>query len=155
MARRAKKALYLSNGGQLASIEGLEKALQRAASVPDAVVARVAPVARKIGQEIVDGARAIAPVSELTKDPGAFRDSIHLEDGLTELSVKVVSDVRDEKDQIVAKHIEHGHKAADGSHVAAVPTIWPVVRVKLKSMRSRMNRAVNLGCKEAMAGDAS
>jgi ketosteroid isomerase-like protein len=58
-----------------------------------------------------------------------------------EISFRIISDGKDEKGHVIAAHVEHGHKAKDGSHVAARPTFYPTYRARKKPMQRRLMAA--------------
>ena len=126
-----------------AKMLGKERLIARFARLPKAMKDAVAPVLQKEVSELVAAQRRAAPVSsDLEDTPGQFRDSINYYPNRDRpLSFRVIADARDEKGAFIGPHIEHGHKAKDGSHVAAVPSFFPTYRARKKAMQRRLNAA--------------
>lgn len=101
--------------------------------------------------EMVAAVRAIAPVSGLTPNPGDLRESVHKESGRGELAVRVVEDATDGKGNFIAPHVEYGHAAKDGSHVAALPHFWPSYNRLKKRRKGQFSRACSAAIKAGAA----
>lgn len=123
--------------------------MQKIAAIPPAVVQVARPGVERAGDRLVKRIKSIAPVSDLEPNPGELRDSVHRERGDHDLAVVVVEDARDDKGRFIPKHVEHGHKAADGTHVPPVPHFWPSYRVEKRAMRSQVGRAMTRAAKKA------
>lgn len=118
-----------------------------------------AAVRKAGGQEAFLGAEAmaaemrnIAPRDNNPDNGEQVRDHIRVEDGrLGETSYVVIADAKDAKGRPKAVPAELGHKAANGTHVAATPFFYPVVRARRKSInrkiKSAIRRAIKLGVK--------
>lgn len=127
----------------------LEKAKARLRRIPDAVKVAVGSQLAKEVEDLTEAQQRAAPVSELEDHPGQFRDSMHFYPNPDRpLSYRILADAKDEKGEFIGSHIEHGHKATDGSHVAAVPSFFPTYRARKKGMRRRISAA---GSKAAKA----
>jgi hypothetical protein len=143
---RSPVAVFDSN---YRNIEGLAELQRRVAALPDAIVSEVKPALERSGDMLVNRIRPLVPVGDdLEQTPGALRDSLHREPGDHELAVLIVEDAKDDKGRAIGKHVEHGHKAADGSHVAAKPHFWIGYQLTKKAIRARLNRAINAGIKK-------
>jgi hypothetical protein len=127
----------------------VQRLMRKIAAIPPAVVQVAKPGVERAGDRLVKRIKSIAPVSELEANPGELRDSVRREAGDHDLAVVVIEDARDEKGRFIPKHVEHGHKAPDGSHVPAVPHFWPSYRVERKAMRSQVGRAMTKAAKRA------
>ncbi len=93
--------------------------------------------------DLVAAQKRAAPVSDdLEKRPGEYRDSIHsYKNPDRPLSYRIIADAKDETGEFIGPHIEHGHLAPDGSHVAAKPSFFPTYRARKKGMKRRLNAA--------------
>lgn len=88
---------------------------------------------------LVDAQKRAAPVDEASDHPGAFRDSIHAyKNPDRPLSWRVIADARDDEGKLIAANIEQGHRAVDGTHVAARPSFFPTYRARKKGIRRRI-----------------
>ena len=119
--------------------------------------ARMAPAVRKAGgqeaflqaEEMASQMRSIAPKAERSNDGEKVRDHIHVEEGrLGDVSYVVISDAKDAKGRPKAPRVELGHRAADGSHVAASPSFYPVVRASQKRVKRRITAAMRKAIKK-------
>jgi hypothetical protein len=150
MARRSRSPIFVGVG-QFRDVKGLARVMRKIAAIDPAVVAAARPGVERAGDRLVKRIKSIVPVSDLETTPGQLRDSVRKERGDHDLAVVVIEDARDEKGRFIPKHVEHGHKARDGSHVAAVPHFWPSYRVERKAMRSQVGRAMSQAAKKAFA----
>lgn len=146
----ARGLVGFTNAGS-GGIEGLARTQTLIAALPDAIVAELHQVFDEGADRIVSTLKQVLPISDLDPHPGALRASAHKEPGPTKLAVKVVVDARDARGRFYAKHVEHGHKAKDGSHVAAKPAFYPTVRLEKKRIRREAYAAVNRAAKRAAA----
>lgn len=119
-------------------VKNLGSTLARLARIPARVKAAGAPAVAREAQALAEAVRRAAPVDETAKNPGALRDSVHVEDGRHELNKVVVVDGKDEHGHVIAKHVETGHRSADGSHVSAHPFAGPTARARKRPMRRRL-----------------
>jgi HK97 gp10 family phage protein len=133
-------------------VKGLAELQAKIASYPARVKAPLVAALNQSADEIVERAKSIAPAAPASHPEGALRDSIHKAAGRHELSVDVIVDAKDEKGRIFAAHVEFGHKAEDGHHVAPTPFLFPTVRVTKKRIKSRLGRAMTKAIKEAHSG---
>lgn len=144
---RGKSPVYVFNR-EIKGIEGLAALQKRVAAIPDAVAKAMRPALEKGADEMVAKAKSIAPVApEFEGSAGRLRDSIHREQGRHDLAVVVVEDARDAEGKLYPGHVEYGHKAPDGSHVAAKPHFWPAYQLTKKRRNARLNRAMQAGIK--------
>jgi len=67
------------------------------------------------------------------------------------ISYRVISDAKDEKGHVIASHVEHGHKAEDGSHVPPKPSFFPTYRARKKGMKRRLSAAGRKALREALS----
>lgn len=151
----ASRSILFVSPGRFRSINGVVGLQKKLAAIPDEVTARIKPALEKGADELVALLKQTAPVSDLEDRPGQMRDSARREPGDHELSVRVLVDAKDDQGREYPKHVEAGHKAKDGSHVAAKPFFWPSYNVKKKSIRSKVQRAATAGIKAAVASGGS
>jgi hypothetical protein len=150
MARK-KSAVFVTNR-EIKGVEGLVELQRRIAAIPQAVTDAAKLALEKGADEMVAKVKSIAPVApEFESQPGQLRDSVHREPGRHELAVVVVEDARDAEGHLYPGHVEYGHKAADGSHVAAKPHFWPAYQLTKKKRNARINRAIKAGIKAGFA----
>ncbi len=118
---------------------------------------RMTPAVRKAaGQEAFmqaeDMAAQMRRIAPVDPDPGSgqhVRDHIYVEEGrLGDVSYVVVSDAKDAQGRPKAARVELGHKAADGTHVAASPSFYPVVRASQKRVKRRITAAMRKAIKK-------
>jgi uncharacterized protein YukE len=75
-------------------------------------------------------------------DHQRVRDSVHAyENKNRAISYFVIADARDAEGKFIGSNVEQGHRAADGSHVAAQPAFWPTYRAGKKGMKRRLSAA--------------
>ena len=150
MARsRYPVAVY---SGQFRNVKGVAALQRRIASIPDGVVASTKGPLIKAADQLVARIRPTVPTSKLEDQDGPrLRDSVRREPGDHELAVVVVEDGQDQDGKPIAKHVEHGHRAVDGSHVEALPHFWPSYQVEKRKIRSRVGRGMTAGAKAAFA----
>lgn len=94
-------------------------------------------------EEMAAQMRRIAPLDPTPDDGQHVRDHIHVEEGrLGDVSYVVISDAKDGQGRPKAARVELGHKAADGTHVPAQPSFYPVVRTSQKRVKRRITAAM-------------
>jgi hypothetical protein len=142
----ARSSVFVGPGGYR-GIKGLDALQQMLAKIPGAVVDQLQPELEASADIMVDLVKSIAPVSDLSPDPGSLRDSVRREPGSHDLADVVVEDGADAEGKPIAAHVEQGHKAKNGTQVPAVPHFWPAYRVTKKRMRSRASRALTKAVK--------
>ena len=119
-----------------------ERMRQRFAKLPTAMRADVGAQLKTEVDDLVAAQRRAAPVDKTAKEPGQFRDSIHAYPNPDrELSFRIIADAKDENGDPIGGKIEHGHRARDGTHVAAVPSFFPTYRARKKGMKRRVAAA--------------
>lgn len=57
-----------------------------------------------------------------------------------EISIRVIVDAKDAEGKFIASNVEQGHRARDGSHVAAQPAMWPTWRAFKGGMKRRLSK---------------
>lgn len=125
-----------------AKIIGRQRLRARLAAIPKAVKDATSKQLDIEVAELVAAMRRAAPVDATAANPGAFRDSIHAyRNPDRPLSYRIIADARDEDGNFIGAHIEHGHRARDGSHVAGQPSFFPTYRARKKPMKRRMSAA--------------
>lgn len=130
-------------------MKNLEKVLARLAKVPPAVQATAGEQLKVEVDGLVEAQQRAAPIDEKSKNPGAFRDSIHAyENPDRPLSYRITADARDEDGKFIGGNIEQGHRAVDGTHVAAKPSFFPTYRARKKPMKRRMAAATRKRIKQ-------
>ncbi len=136
-----------------AKIQGRRAHKARLAKIPKAVKDAVA------GQLIVEvdgfvaAAKRAAPVDPKSDNPGEFRDSIRAYPNPKKgLSYHVIVDAKDEDGKPIAAHIEQGHRAVDGTHVAAQPSFFPTYRARRKGMKRRVTAKGRKAIKDTYGG---
>lgn len=119
-------------------VKNLERVKRMLARWPARVKDRLDKRLQKEAADLAAAVQRAAPVDETSDDPGALRDSVHVERGKRELSYFVVVDAKDEQGRPFAKNVETGHRAQDGSHVPARPFAYPTYRARKPGMRRRI-----------------
>lgn len=135
----------------MAQMKGLEANLKRLARVPQVAKTAVGSQLAKEVEDLVEAQKRAAPVDEASDNPGRLRESIHFYPNPDRpLSYRVIADARDpETGDFIGPHVEFGHMAADGTHVAAVPSFFPTYRARKKSMKRRISAAGRKALREA------
>ena len=105
-------------------------------SYPQGVIEDTRAELDRGADQLVAAVQERAPVSDLEARPGELRDSVHKEEGRHDLSVVVVEDAKDREGHAYPGHVEYGHKAKDGRHIAAIPHFWPAVREGRRKIRA-------------------
>jgi hypothetical protein len=119
-------------------MKNLEKVLARLKRLPPAMKDNVGAKLEAEVKDLVAAQRRAAPVDPKSKNPGAFRDSIHeYPNPDRPLSFRVIADAVDEEGKPIGGNIEHGHRARDGTHVPGQPSFYPTYRARKKGMKSR------------------
>lgn len=127
-----------------------ERVLAQIAKIPAVQKAKVQARGDIENRYLAGKVEAAAPVgTDLEKQPGALRESVHAEPGKRQLAWRVVIDARDAKGSFIAKHVEFGHMAKDGGHVPPVPFAHPTLRVEMPGIHRRMAKAGLEGAREA------
>lgn len=150
MAKRRRAAVKIIPGG-FRNIKGVEALQRKIAALPDAIAAEVGPAVRRSAERALAGVKRIAPVSDLESKAGELRDNYRLEPGDHDLAWTIVGDAKDAEGRPINKHVEHGHKAADGSKVAAVPHFYPALALERQRFNGAVSRATTKGVKAAAA----
>lgn len=150
MAKRKKMAVKIIPG-HFRNIKGVEALQRKIAALPEAAVAELAPVVRRSAERALRTLKRIAPVSDLENEAGELRDNYRIEPGDHELAWQIVGDAKDADGKPINKHVEHGHKAADGSKVAAVPHFYPAINLE----RPKFNSAASRGLTKAVKAVAA
>jgi len=133
---------------------GLDKVKARLAALPIRVQVAVGSQVAKEVEDLTEAIKANAPVgTDLEKQPGQLRDSVHFYPNRDRpLSYYVIADAKDDKGEFIAPHVEHGHKARDGSHVPRVPFFFPTYRARKKGMKRRISAAARKSATDTFEG---
>lgn len=76
-----------------------------------------------------------------------LRDSVHAyANPDREISYRILADAKDADGEFIGSHVEAGHRAVDGTHVAANPVFFPVYR----SQKSKIKRRVSAAARKAV-----
>lgn len=121
------------------SEDALRRLQARISAMPIAARKAIADALEKGADEMVDGAKALAPVDE-----GHLRDSIRKEPGAHELQVRVVAG---DEAAFYAPMVEYGT-----TKQTARPFFWPTYRLLRKRIRNRVSRAVNKAARDTARG---
>lgn len=65
-----------------------------------------------------------------------------------EISYHILADAKDADGKFIGSNVEQGHRARDGSHVAAQPAFWPTYRARKKPMKRRLSKAARDAIKQ-------
>lgn len=123
---------------------------EQLARIPDSMKRVVQQQGDIEARYLANAVRAAAPVgTDLEHHPGELRDSVHVEAGKRALSWRVVIDAKDERGHCYARHVEFGHMAKGGVHVAPVPFAYPTKRIEWPGMKKRLKRAGREGARLA------
>jgi hypothetical protein len=75
-------------------------------------------------------------------DHERLRDSVHAYPNPDRaISYHVIADAKDAEGKFIGSNVEQGHRARDGSHVAAQPAFWPTWRAYKKGAKRRTSGA--------------
>jgi len=110
-------------------MKNVERALARMKRLPPTMKEEVGGKLKAQVDTLVARQKRAAPLDMQSEDPGKFRDSIHAyENPDRPLSYRVTADAKDANGKPIGGNIEHGHRARDGTHVAAEPSFFPTYR---------------------------
>jgi hypothetical protein len=99
---------------------------------------------------LVEAIKTNMPFDAGNEDHEHLRDSVHAyENPKRAVGFIVVADAKDAAGKPIGSNIEAGHRAADGTHVAARPAFFPTWRALRKGIRSRVSRAAKAATKRA------
>lgn len=136
-----------------AKIVGRAKLRARLAKIPKAVRDAGARQLKVEVDDLVAAQKRAAPIDPRADDPGAFRDSIHAYPNPDRpLSYRIIADAKDADGKFIGAHIEHGHRAPDGTHVPAQPSFFPTYRARKRGMKRRITAAARKAAKLAFEG---
>lgn len=136
-----------------AKILNRQKHKARLAKIPKAVKDAVARQLLLEVNELVAAMKRAAPVDPKSEDPGAFRDSIHAYPNPKRgLGYFVLADAKDADGKFIGSHVEHGHRANDGSHVSGQPSFFPTYRARRKGMKRRIAAKARKAIRDAYKG---
>lgn len=126
----------------MARMLNLDRTLARLKKIPPAVTTASGTQLAAEVEELTEAIQQAAPVNDLDETPGQLRDSVHFYPNPDRpLSYRILADAKDEKGEFIGPHVEHGHKARDGSHVPRVPFFFPTYRARKKPMKRRIAAA--------------
>lgn len=130
-------------------LENVERLMRKLNRMTPAVRKAAGQEAFMQAEDMAAQMRRIAPQAEEENDGEKVRDHIHVEEGrLGDVSYVVISDAKDAKGRAKAARVELGHKAPDGTHVAASPSFYPVVRASQKRVKRRITAAMRKAIKK-------
>lgn len=126
-------------------VRNLESVKARLARIPqrvkDAVDAQLAEDVAGVVGAMKRAAPVLTPQEARAAGvpPGLVRDSIvSYRNPSRELSWRIVENARDEHGHGISKHVEFGHRAADGRHVSARPHFFPTWRAQKRGIKRRL-----------------
>lgn len=133
---------------------GVERLKARLRRIPDLVKVAVASQLADEVEGLTEAIQRAAPVSADREDtPGELRESVHFYPTPGRpLSYRVLADARDADGNFIGPHVEHGHKAADGSQVPRAPFFFPTYRARKKGMQRRLKAAARKAIKAEFPG---
>ena len=132
-----------------AKMLNLERVKARLRRVPQRVQVAVGTQLAIDAEDMTEAIRRAAPVSsDLEETPGELRDSVHFYPTPDRpLSYRILADAKDPDGNFIGPHVEHGHKAADGSHVPRHPFFFPTYRARKKGSTRRLKAAARKAIK--------
>lgn len=78
-----------------------------------------------------------------------LRDSVHAYPNPDRaVSYRILADAKDADGKFIGANVEQGHRAADGTHVAAQPAFWPTYRARKEAMKRRLSAAARKAIRE-------
>jgi hypothetical protein len=102
--------------------------------------------------ELVSAMKRAAPNDPETQGAN-FRDSIHAYPNPDRaISYRIIADAKDEDGKFIASNIEHGHRARDGSPVAARPSFFPTYRARKTPMQRKLSKAARAAIRNEFEG---
>lgn len=129
----------------------LQRLLERLGKIPAAVREAVKAELNAAADELVQDMKAICPESpHFGGKPGDLKESIHAQEGRTELSVQVLADAKDEKGRYYGAHVEFGHRVHPTAHailhgatlhVPPKPFFYPSLSRRRPNFSRRISRA--------------
>jgi hypothetical protein len=148
VADRAAKSLMAD-----AKLLNLAKVQANLARVPKAAEEALR---RQLPKEVNDGLipaikNAMSAQYDTTDhDHQSLIDSVHsYENDDREISLRIIADAKDKDGEFIGSHVEAGHKARDGSHVAAQPAFYPTYRAFKPGMKRRLSKAARDAVKQS------
>ena len=130
-------------------LEGVERLTRKLNRMTPAVRKAAGQEAFMQAEDMAAQMRRIAPVADEPNDGEKVREHIYVEEGrVGDVSYVVISDAKDAQGRPKAARVELGHKAADGTHVAASPSFYPVVRASQKRVKRRITAAMRRAIKK-------
>jgi hypothetical protein len=130
----------------------LQKVLARLEKIPPAMKAAAASQLSTEVDGLVSAIKRATPNSDQT-DGAKLRDSVHaFENPDRPLSYRVIADAKGEDGSFIGSPVEHGHRAKDGTHVAASPFFYPTYRAQRKRIRTRVLGASRKALKQLSPG---
>ncbi len=138
-------AVRVYSGAAMPSVQGMDRVQAMVARLPNGMLQAIAPALDKSADELVAVMQEFAPQNELDPNPGDLRRSIHKAPGesASGIAVRVVADAVGTDGEHYPAHVEYGHKAKDGRHVAPEPFFWPAYTILKKKIRARVSRAMS------------
>lgn len=126
-------------------VENLERLKAKIAMLSEAAKEQMAKANQKNAQEFHDKVASIVPHTGDDKG-GDLKATLEMTNGETETGFIVAIGGPSAP---YPAHLEHGHKAPDGTKVEATPFWYPAKRVLKKRHQGRRNRALKQAVDEA------
>lgn len=138
-----------------AKLLNLAKIQARLAAVPKAAEEALRRQLKTEADDLVDAIKGAMAAQYDTTDHGhqSLIDSVHAyENPDREISYRILAGAKDADGKFIGANVEQGHKARDGSHVAAQPAFWPTYRARKKAMKRRLSKAARDAVKQSYGG---
>lgn len=141
-------------------VRNLERTLARLRAIPDRVRAAAGVALENEVRDLVEAEKRVCPRSlDDHGEPSHLADSIHYQaprssrfgglNGHSVLSFVMIADARDSKGRLIGASVEHGHIAANGTHVPGAHFWFAVYRARKRAMRRRLLAATRRAFKAA------
>lgn len=128
-----------------AKVVNLAKITARLARVSPAVQKALKDQLKTEADEMVSAIRRamdVAYAGQNDKDLTRLRDSVHAyENPNRVIGQVIIADAKDAAGKFIGSNVEAGHRAVDGTHVAARPSFFPTYRARKAAMKRRLNKA--------------
>jgi hypothetical protein len=136
---------------KLANLQKVEARIRRMS--PAAVTALKGQLKTEV-DGLVEAQKRAAPYDSATADQDQhLRDSIHAYPNPDRvISYRIIADAKDEKGDFIGSHVEAGHRALDGTHVAARPFFFPTYRARKKGTQRRLSKAARDAVRKEFEG---
>ena len=139
-----------------AKVLNLARILGRFYKIPAPAKAALEAQLKTEAVDLVDAikrAMDVAYSGESDADHEHLRDSVHAYKNPDRvIGYRILADAKDANGEFIGSHVEAGHRAADGTHVAAAPAFYPTYRARKKAMQGRLRKAGRDAIKQAYEG---